>query len=500
MLVGGAIGVGLLGGGTALGWGIRSAQEAPHAEAGSTTASSKKTPPVRRFRSTDLTAPAVRTWSRADTAAGLLFVTQQTKDTGGNGFQGLIMDDHGEPVWIEPSGANITDLRVQTFEGAPVLTYWEGTSEAGHGAGTGRILDSTYTRVAEVKAGNGLDADLHEFHLTSRGTALLTAYTVIDADLSTIGGPSAGHLYDCHVQEVDVRSGRVLLDWSAHDHVPVAETYLGLDQDEGHDGTTASRAFDAYHLNAIDDDGDQLLVSLRHTHTVYAIDRTSGAIRWRLGGRRSDYTVPYDASFAWQHDVRRHADGTITLFDNHLYAEGDGQSRGLRFRLGSTAAARTGQQTFNRHLGTAMGSVQDLDGGHVLVGWGTAPFVTEFDDTGTAVFEADLGGMSYRAYRHAWQGRPAAVPAIAAAGADGHVDVRVTWNGATDVAHWRVRAGSGSGSASGSTLTEAAVIPRTGFETHIRIAPATVVAADALSASGKVLATTPTITVAAAAA
>lgn len=199
-------------------------------------------PTMRTFHSTDLTVPAVSTVKTGTTAAGLVFVTQQV-----SGFNGLIMDDDGEPVWIEPTKANVTDLRVQSFGGASVLTYWTGKSTGGHGAGTGVILDTSYAQVATVSAGGGLDADLHEFNLTDRGTALITVYETIPADLSSIGGPKQGFMYDCRAQEIDVATGAVLLDWKASDHIPVSETYLGLSQNAGHDGTTAGRAFDPYH-------------------------------------------------------------------------------------------------------------------------------------------------------------------------------------------------------------------------------------------------------------
>lgn len=443
-------------------------------------------PQPRRFESTGLTAPAVTTWKTGTTAPGLLFVTQQVK-----GFNALIMRENGEPVWIEPTQANITDLTVQTYRGEPVLTYWTGKSTGGHGAGEGIILDATYTEIARVSAGAGVDADLHEFNLTDRGTALITVYETIAADLSRIGGPKSGYMYDCRVQEIDVATGRVLLDWRGSDHIPVTETYLGLGQDEGHDGTTAGRAFDPYHFNAVDDDGDGLLVSARHTHTVYSIDRSSGRVRWRFGGRHSDIDVPGDAVFAWQHDVRRHPDGTITLFDNHLYSGAGGRSRGMVFEVDETAskAVLVQQYAYDGHLGTAMGSVQRLPGGNALVGWGTDPAVTEFTAGGEAVWEAGLGGISYRAYRKEWTARPLTAPAVAAKKEDSGTRVFASWNGATEVKRWRVLA-----SATGEPVPVGEV-KRSGFETSLLVGAASRVAVQALGADGEVLGTSRTMTV-----
>lgn len=104
--------------------------------------------PQRSFESTDLTVPAVTAWKTGTTAPGLLFVTQQVK-----GFNGLIMTESGEPVWIEPTRANVTDLKVQSYGGRPVLTYWTGTSSGGHGDGVGVILDESYAEVGRVSAG-----------------------------------------------------------------------------------------------------------------------------------------------------------------------------------------------------------------------------------------------------------------------------------------------------------------------------------------------------------
>lgn len=443
-------------------------------------------PAVRRFESTQLTTPAVTTWKTGTTAAGLLFVTQKV-----TGFSGLIMRESGEPVWIEPTQANITDLTVQTYRGEPVLTYWTGTSIGGHGEGEGVILDTTYTEIARVAGGSGVDADLHEFNVTDRDTALVTAYETVPADLSPIGGPANGYMYDCRVLEVDIATGKVLLDWKGSDHIPVSDTYLGLKQDEGHDGTTPGRAFDPYHFNAVDDDGDTLLVSARHTHTVYSVDRTSGEVRWRFGGRRSDISVPREAAFAWQHDVRRQADGTISLFDNHLYSGTDGHSRGLVFRLDETAATATlvHDYAYDGHLGTAMGSVQRLAGGNALIGWGTDPAVTEFTAAGQPVWEAALGGISYRAYRNEWSAHPLTAPSVAARREGSGTRVFASWNGATEVRAWRVLA-----SATGDPVPVGQV-KRSGFETSLLIGATGRVAVQALSADGAVLGESRTISV-----
>lgn len=439
----------------------------------------------RTFVSSKLTTPHVTNWSTDHRAApGLVFATPQ-----GHGSAGVILDGASRPVWMEPGGAGVMDLRVQTFEGKPVLTYWQGTaSEGGHGAGKGLILDTAYRNVASVSAGNGLSIDLHEFRLTAAGTALLIAYPTTQADLSAVGGPATGFMLDCHVQEIDVRSGAVLLDWKASDHIDLSETYATPGGKLAKDGTTEANAFDPFHLNSVDDAGDALLVSSRHTHTLYLIGRTDGEVRWRMGGKKSDFTVAANAAFAWQHDARLRSATLISVFDNHFAEETSGTSRGLLLTIDQTAKTVTLKQEFANagHGGNAEGNVQILPNGNVMVGWGADPSATEFTADGTAVFEmAGIGNGCYRVYRFPWTAQPETPPSMAIKkGAGRSMQVFASWNGATDVASWRILTGD-----SGSALKAAGTVPRRGFETMLAVASAKYAAVQALAADGTVLAT-----------
>jgi hypothetical protein len=459
----------------------------------SPSSSSAPQPPDRTFVTTHLTTPHVTSWSTAATAPGLLFAGPM-----GHGSNGLIMNDAGEPVWMEPTGAGVMDLRVQTFEGQPVLTYWTGQGIGGHGLGKGVIMDSSYRQIAEVDTGNGMQADLHEFTLTSAGTALLTSYPTIQHDLSSMGGSAKGYMYNCHVQEVDVRSGEVLLDWNALDHIPLTDSYIRpSDPSTGDssvgDGSTAAKGYDPYHINSVDVWGaDALLISSRHTHTLYLVDRKTGSVRWRMGGKHSDFSLGPNATFAWQHDARWQPNGLISMFDNHYDSGNTGNSRGLVLAVDEQAKTAVVKQEFTHagHRGNAMGSVQFLDNGHVMVGWGSDPAATEFTADGTAIYEATrIGTASYRAYRSAWVGKPDTVPVVAGVPGNGStMQVYASWNGATEVAKWRFLTG-----ASADSLAEAGTFPKRGFETSTAIAAAPHLAVQALDKSGAVLGTSVTI-------
>ena len=367
----------------------------------------------------------------------------------------VIADDSGQLVWEQPlANLETMDFRVQTYKGEPALTWWQGYVTLGHGVGRYVIADSSYRTLAVINAGNGRQGDLHEFLLTDRGTALLTSYLVTNADLRAVGGAMGGSIQDAIFQEIDIATGKVLLEWHSLDHIPITESYWPL-----------SSAWDYVHLNSIDVDQDQnLLVSSRNTHTIYKVDRATGEIIWRLGGKHNEFAIAPDAVFAWQHDARRQLDGTITVFDN-----GDKVSRAIVLDVDESHRRAALQRAYT-HPGNlfsdSQGSVQILPNGNIFVGWGAQPYVSEFAAAGKLVFDAKLGSgyISYRAYRMPWTGEGAGMPAVASRRTKAATNVYVSWNGDTHVARWTAFAGT-----SAAKLLPVGSLPRTGFETGLRI-------------------------------
>ena len=418
------------------------------------------TPGVARFvTEPGLSPPTMTVTTSAGPSPGYLFVASLN----GPGQRGpTILDNRGNVVWFRPMVDSFAvDFRRQVYAGRQVLTWWEGTidTDIGVGVGEGVILDQRYVPVARVRAGNGYDADVHEFLLTPRRTALLTIYSAVSADLTAVGGPADGTVLDSIVQEVDIASGRVLFEWHSLDHVALTESYAPV-----------LDPFDYFHINSIDADLDgNLVVSARNTAAVYSIDRASGQVRWRLGGRNSDFTLGPGADFMYQHDARAHTDGTLTLFDNGP-SQSTPQSRAIRLGLDHVERRAYLLQQYRHPAAlesTAMGNAQVLAGDAVLVGWGTEPVVTEFGPGGDVRFDAtfDGGAWNYRAFRLPWVGRPTTRPKAVARRSAGRVTVHASWNGSTETRYWRVLAGDVR-----SRLTPARTVSRAGFEAAIPLA------------------------------
>jgi hypothetical protein len=441
----------------------------------------------------DLRPPTVAvTVSSPLVAPGDEFVAPYT----GPGQAGpMILDQSGGLVWFKPlpTHTSATNFRVQEYGGKPVLTWWQGDiSVHGFGTGEGIVDDSTYTQIARVRAGNGHKADLHDFQLTPQGTALITSYDPILCNLSPIGGPAYGAVTDGMLQEIDVRTGLVMYEWTSLDHVGLSDSYTPVGS------ASPGWPYDYFHINSISLDHDgSLLVSARNTWTVYRIEAGTGRIAWRLGGKHSSFSESPQTRTAYQHDPRELPGGAISIFDNGASPNVHGQSRAIVVDINAQTktAALAGQLTHAPGLvADSQGNMQALANGDWFVGWGQLPDFSEFGPEGKLLFDAHFPGLtqSYRSLRFEWTGTPAHPPAYSfQPEAGGAGVVYASWNGATLVSAWRVLAGP-----SASALKTVAQGPRTGFETAIKLPGATAgpyVAVQALGSAGQVLGTSAAI-------
>jgi Arylsulfotransferase (ASST) len=405
----------------------------------------------------------------------------------------MIFDEAGNLVWFNPLPPNLAaaNLQVQSYYGEPVISWWQGyIPPQGFGQGEEVIDNSSYHEVTRVHAGNGYKADLHDFHITPQGTALLTVFSPIACNLSSIGGPSGGAVTDSVFQEIDLATGLVRREWHSLDHVALAESYSLAEN------SSSEWPYDYFHLNSIDELANgRTLISARNTWTLYGLNTQTGQVLTRIGGRDSSVKLLPGAATAFQHDATVLGNGTISIFDNGAVPRVHPQSRGVIVAV--NARAKTDQVVAQYEhpaplSSASQGSIQTLANGNVFVGWGAEPYFSEFSPGGRLLFDAYMHGSyeSYRSYRFPWSGTGAGAPAIAAAGKPGApVTVYASWNGDTHTATWRVLAG-----ASAAQLTPVALAGRTGFETAITIpAPEPFVAVQALSPSGAVLGTSHTI-------
>jgi EmrB/QacA subfamily drug resistance transporter len=387
----------------------------------------------------------------------------------------LILDRELQPVWFQPVRKKLvaSNLSAQTYEGKPVLSWWQGevTNTGATESGEDVVVNQHYQTIARLHATGGWVVTLHEFLIDGQH-AWVTANKNIPLDLSKYGGAYNGALIDSAVQEYDLKTGRLIRSWDALDHIPLSQVQATL--------PTNGFPWDAYHVNAIDlsPDGKNFLVSMRDTWAVYLVDIASGKIKWTLGGRDSDFKLGPGAAFAWQHDARLGPNSTVTMFDDHCcqltgggsYIEAKAASRALVLKLDQQAHTATLVSQFGQGFrleSEYMGDTQPQQGGNVFVGWGSEPYISEFSSSGKLLWEAQLPGpdLSYRATLGQWVGEPLTAPVGVARTVGGNATVDASWNGATKLASWKVLAEPGA--AHPKVVASRA---KSGFETAIPVA------------------------------
>jgi hypothetical protein len=347
-----------------------------------------------------------------------------------------IVTTAGKVVWFHrlPAGEIATDFRTQTYLGQPVLTWFQSSpppaptrlpegpgAQGGPGgasvqvnpdgpSGTDYIYNDRYQQVATVRAGNGDANTFHELLITPWGTALIVVDSTTTANLASIGGPADQRVIDGLVQEIDIRTGRVLFQWDSAAHVPCADSYTPRPP-------SSSTPWDWFHINAVhlDTDGN-LLVSSRDTWTVFKVDRHTGQVMWQLGGKHSSFALRAAPGqvldrdgeiFAWQHDPEAIGGGEYTFFDDESGGNLLGSSRVVTVWLDLATRVATLVRSDDQPEGKVaqvMGNAQTTSGGDLFVGWGSLPYISEFSPSGKLLFNAELpaGVSTYRAYLLPW--------------------------------------------------------------------------------------------------
>ncbi len=396
---------------------------------------------------------------------GYIFLSNFTVDWSDRGVSKsepflLILDNEGEPVFFKrmTKGRPTLDFKKQPNG---LLTY-------GEWGGIFYALDSSYNIVKTYEAGNGYPTDIHDLQILPNEHALLMIYDTQPVDMRPYGGQEKALVTGLVIQELDV-DGQVVFQWRSWDHFAITDSNADLTR----------AAVDLVHGNAVELDHDgNLLISSRALDEITKIDRQSGEIIWRLGGKANQFTFVGDPEpFFAQHDIRRLDDGHITLFDNRS-GPGSAYARAVEYELDEDSKIATLVWEYrNSSMSPAMGNAQRLPNGNTMIGWGSVyPSLTEVKPNGEIAFEMsfvpyaepNLMRNSYRAFRFIWEGEPATKPLLAARNEiPGLTSLTVSWNGATNVASYRLYGGENS-----AELMLIDTRERDGYETTFLVADA----------------------------
>lgn len=311
----------------------------------------------------------------------------------------LLLDSDGYVFWYH---VPVTGICVD-FKYYPQSKLYSVTNPSGPNPVSFIIMDSSLTIIDTVNAVN-LAGDIHDIQELQNGNWLVSTIHVDTADLTgyTFLGqngmpntPIKGYGF----QEIDA-SGAVLMDWNSNDYIHPSETY----DEYGYD----SSFFDYCHGNTLEEDTDgNILISFRHLNAIYKVNRLTGDVMWRLGGKSSDFTFINDSLFSGQHDIRRIENGNYSLFDNGNMSPLPKISRGVEYQLDTINWTATLVKEYvhpDSVYGSAMGSYQTTTNNSKILGYGLVmrpdPNITIIDSdemiTSQIFFEDSV--VSYRAY------------------------------------------------------------------------------------------------------
>jgi hypothetical protein len=300
-----------------------------------------------------------------------------------------VFDTNGVPVWwLDPK---------QTFLLAPLPNKNFAILKIGGGMEeyslSGQLMRSLNTV--------GGPSDFHDVLLLPNGHYVLATLQGQPCSLAEWGLGALPKTCVNHVfQELDPATGLPVWTWDTSLHIPVTETTANWQAEQ----TSRTRdAYDPWHYNSVEDTGDGFIISFRHLDAVYKIDKTTGAIVWKLGGtaRPESLQIVNDPlnGTAGQHDARLLDNGNVTIYDNGTLGLGPHrQPRAVRYALDLQAKTATLTQQIQDPdvtLSGCCGSARRLPDANWVTGWGGTSHITEHTPAGSRVFRI-AGTFVYR--------------------------------------------------------------------------------------------------------
>ncbi|NQT24801.1 aryl-sulfate sulfotransferase, partial [candidate division KSB1 bacterium] len=374
--------------------------------------------------------PIINVLTSDNPDTGYVFVSKLEDNT----FH-IISDNEGNPVWYRRvTAGNSFDLKVQHDGQLSMTSPYEITRYL-HIA-----MDSTYTVTDTFRTALGYWIDIHELQVMPNGDYYLINGEHRNVDMSKVveGGDPNAYVVDNFIVGMDSEDHLIFL-WRSMDHYEVTNAI--------HKDLTQNR-IDYAHLNAIEIDHDgHILTSCRHQDEITKIDRNTGQIIWRLGGRYDEFQWINDvARISYQHDIRVLPNGHYTIFDNGNF-HNPPFSRALELEVDTNNWTVTKVWEYNSGdiQSEGMGNAQRLPGGNTLINWGYIPypFLTEVRPDGSKALEMTFrdGGRSYRTFKFPWEGK-AAIPYMILVHNTDRITLLFNKFGDPDVSYYNIYAGT----------------------------------------------------------
>ena len=367
----------------------------------------------------DFPSISVTTYNPAAVADGYVFLEVTDAAPGGGNYLMMLKND-GTPFWYQKVASNNYDFKVLPNGLLHYAEFYHTHSWTGGGDCTHEILDNNYASKETIRAGNGYNADAHEFQMLPNGHVLLQSYyrTQMNVGKYVAGAYPNAMLAGAVIQELDAQRN-VVFQWRSWDHFNLLG-YYGPYMN-ANNPMRLNPTIDAFHLNTVVMDTDGNLLVSNFGMDIWKINRQTGAIMWRLGGLANQFSfvgeTPQVALGHFSgHSLSRLENGNIMIYCNadQLATR---TSKVYEYQLDEVSKVATLVWIYTPptpYYAWHYGSAQRLSNGNTFIGWGGAnvilgigtnqaiPACTEVDASGNVVFEMkfnDVRVASYRAYR-----------------------------------------------------------------------------------------------------
>jgi hypothetical protein len=349
----------------------------------------------------DFPPVVVTTNAASNVANGYIFLTDSYTPTN-FGYYVMMFTNDGTAFWYKHLTNAAFDFKVLPNGYLHYAQQYHALTWGGGGYATHEILDENFNGVESIRAGNGYNAEVHDFQMLPNGHALVTSYYMTQVDMSKIvnNGNPAALVAGAIIQELDAQRN-VVFQWRSWDHYPFTTEWVN----------SSNAVISAFHINCVFEDTDGNLV-FSTPEWVKKISRQTGDVIWSLGGPDNDFTfvgiTPQAGTNAFgSHGINRLPNGHVLFYKNSAFGPG-ATSTVQEYALDETNKIATHIWTYTPNpavAGSSQGNAQHLANGNTFIGWGgvfgTGPVCSEISDT-NVVFQMKFdhtGLISYRAFR-----------------------------------------------------------------------------------------------------
>lgn len=325
----------------------------------------------------------------------------------------LVLDKNGNTISEKTTPTAAINLRKWEVNGKVRYTYllFDPNSvqlSPGIIACTGIVLDENFNEIKRVRllpfngrtTSDPTAIDAHDFiYLDDNHFITLSYFQKVVSNIPASLNP----VTNCKViapiiQEIS--NDQVVWEWDGSNFPEFYTSSV-----EGNAFGNGTIIHDYVHMNSlfVDPNDNNLICSMRNLNQVIKVNRTTGAIMWRLGGKNSDFPMTADMKFLRQHHATITDNGqTFMLFDNGEATERP-YTRVLEFRLDEAEKTVSSFKPYTLPQGLFcqyMGSVQKR-GDTYFIGCGSTPKMLEVNYVTNHInFEMTQPNVSYRALKN----------------------------------------------------------------------------------------------------